>query len=127
MAFRVARAFFWLAAPSWSCAPAGCSKVTMTKKLTSCNDTLRRRDSIQPLLLIDCTNGDVSKRNRRFLQHFPLSKNISKKGPLNCRSLSCAPSKNISKKRHQHRDLSATLRSGRDDKGGGSASGERGC
>jgi hypothetical protein len=29
---------------------------------------------------------------------------------------------NISKKRHQHRDLSAPLRSGRDDKGEGSAS-----
>src|SRR5882757_5258993 len=63
MAFRVAGAFFWLAAPSWSCAPAGCSKVTMSKKLTSCNDTLRGRDSIQPLLLIDCTNG--GKRQER--------------------------------------------------------------
>src|SRR5258707_12721640 len=38
-------------------------------------------------------------------------------GSRNCRSLGFAPSKNISKKRHQHRDLSAPLRSGRDDKG----------
>src|SRR5882757_5119329 len=36
-------------------------------------------------------------------------------------------SKNISKKRHQHRDLSPPLRFGRDDKGEGGASGERGC
>src|SRR5882757_9563287 len=71
MAFRVARAFFWLAAPSWSCAPAGCSKVTMSKKLTSCNDTLRGRNSIQPLLLIDCTNGDGFEKKPRISPTLP--------------------------------------------------------
>src|SRR5882762_6773842 len=34
-----------------------------------------------------------------------------------CAPLRYAPSKNISRTRHPHRDLSATLRSGRDDKG----------
>ncbi|MEA3007312.1 MAG: hypothetical protein QOI94_2581 [Acidobacteriaceae bacterium] len=35
--------------------------------------------------------------------------------------------KDISKKRHQHRDLSATLRFGRDDKGEACALTESGC
>jgi hypothetical protein len=35
--------------------------------------------------------------------------------------------KNISKKEHPHRDLSTSLRSGRDDKGEGGASMESGC
>jgi hypothetical protein len=38
-----------------------------------------------------------------------------------------APQKNISRKEHPHRDLSTTLRSGRDDKGEGGASGEGSC
>src|SRR6202789_2663445 len=38
-----------------------------------------------------------------------------------------APQKNISRKEHPHRDLSTTLRSGRDDKGEGGASGESSC
>jgi hypothetical protein len=40
---------------------------------------------------------------------------------------SLALSKNISKKEHPHRDLSTTLRFGRDDKGEGSASRENCC